>query len=366
MLESLLYPDTVAVIGASRTPGKVGHDILANLIDCGFNGRIVPVNPFAEKVLGLTCCGDLKTYEGAVDLSVIAVPAEMVRNAVESSIQAGAKAVAIITAGFKEASAGGAELEREIARICSAQGVRLLGPNSSGLINTHHMMNASIIPNLPRAGGISVISQSGAVCTAIMDWAARGHLGLAKIVGIGNRADLTEIDLLEALSADEQTTVIMGYLESISSGDEFVKAAETAASVKPVVILKAGTTNAGMRAASSHTGSLAGSDMAYGAAFNRSGVIRADSFEKLLDYRTGDPAPAQGQPCRHHKQRIRTGHPGRRRGRAFRHVPGHPGGWYVHRRKREASFIGQQGQSNRRSGRRRLRALHNGGKCGSG
>ncbi|UCD59302.1 MAG: acetate--CoA ligase family protein [Candidatus Hydrogenedentota bacterium] len=284
MLESLLYPKTVAVIGASRTAGKVGHDILANLLECGFKGQIVPVNPFADRVLGLTCYENLVAYKGAVDLAVVAVPVSVVRAAVESSIQANAKAVAVITAGFKEASPEGAELEREIVRICSPHRVRLLGPNCPGLINTHHMMNASIIPRLPRSGGISVISQSGAVCTAIMDWAARGHLGLAKIVGIGNRADLTEIDFLEAFSADEQTKVILGYLESISSGDEFVKAAETAASSKPVVILKAGTTQAGMRAASWHTGSVAGSDIAYGAAFNRSGVIRADSFEKLLDY----------------------------------------------------------------------------------
>ena len=249
MLEALLYPKAVAVIGASRTPGKVGHDILANLIDCGFKGQIVPVNPFADQVLGLTCYDNQKAYKGTVDLSVIAVPIPIVRAAVESAIRAGVKAVAVITAGFKEAAPEGAELEREIARICSAHKVRLLGPNCAGLINTHHLMNASIIPHLPHADGISVISQSGAVCTAIMDWAAKGHLGLAKIVGRGNKADLTEIDFLEALSADEQTKVIVGYLESISSGDEFVKIAEMASSIKPVIILKAGTTQAGMKAA---------------------------------------------------------------------------------------------------------------------
>jgi acetyltransferase len=284
MLESLLYPETVAVIGASRTPGKVGHDILANLLKCGFKGRVVAVNPAADSVLGLPCCANVKDCGCTVDLSVIAVPLTAIREAVESSIQAGAKAIAVVTAGFKEDSDEGAELEREIARLCAARKVRLLGPNCPGLINTHQRMNASIIPNLPETGGISVISQSGAVCIAIIDWAARGHLGLAKMVGIGNRADLTEIDFLEAFSADEQTKVILGYLEGISSGDEFVKAAETAASIKPVVILKAGTTHVGMKAALSHTGSLAGSDIAYGAAFRRSGVIRADSFEKLLDY----------------------------------------------------------------------------------
>ncbi|MBI5119143.1 acetate--CoA ligase family protein [Candidatus Poribacteria bacterium] len=286
MLESLLSPGTIAVIGASRTPGKVGHDILANLLGGGFKGRIIPVNPSAEQVLGLTCYPDLKTCRNSIDLSIIAVPVPAVQAVVESSIRAGAKAIVVITAGFKESSPEGARLEAEIARICSEHRVRLLGPNCPGLINIHHMMNASIIPRLPRAGGISILSQSGAVCAAIMDWAIRGHLGLSKVVGIGNKADLTEIDFLGFFSGDEQTRVIIGYLESIISGDEFVKVAEMAASSKPVVILKAGITEAGMTAASSHTGSLAGSDIAYGAAFKRSGVIRADSFEKLLDYAT--------------------------------------------------------------------------------
>ena len=286
MLESLLYPKTVAVIGASRTPGKVGHEIVANLMESRFAGQIVPVNPSSDQVLGLTCYGDLKTYGSTVDLSVIAVPTPAVRAAVESSIRAGAKAVVVITAGFKEVGPEGAELEREITRICSARGVRLLGPNCLGLINTHHRMNASFARHMPDIGGISVISQSGALCTAILDWAAARHLGLAKLVSIGNKADLTEIDLLLALAEDEETRVIVGYLESIRSGDEFIMAAERAASVKPVVLLKAGNTQAGVRAASSHTGSLAGAEIAYGAAFKRSGVIRADTFEALFDYAT--------------------------------------------------------------------------------
>jgi acetyl coenzyme A synthetase (ADP forming)-like protein len=284
MLQSLLFPESIAIIGASRTPGKVGHDILANVVNCGFKGEIVPVNPHADRIRGIRCCADLRKCDVKIDLAVIAVPVPAVKAAIEDAIFAGAKAIAVITAGFKEASPEGAKIEDEIAQICAAQKVRLLGPNSPGLINTENGLNASIIPHFPQAGGISVISQSGAICTAVLEWASKGHLGLAKMVGIGNRADLTEIDFLEAFSADEQTKVIVGYLESISSGDEFVKVAETAASMKPVVILKAGTTHAGMKAASSHTGSLAGSDIAYGAAFNRSGVIRADSFEKLLDF----------------------------------------------------------------------------------
>ena len=202
------------------------------------------------------------------------------------SIESGARAVAVITAGFREIGAEGATLESEIAATCRAAGVRLLGPNCLGLINSHHKMNASFAKHMPRAGCISVISQSGALCTAILDWAASRHLGLAKLISMGNKADLNETHFLKALADDAQTKVIVGYLESIVSGDEFIKAAEAATSQKPVVVLKAGVTAAGGKAASSHTGSLAGADIAYGAAFKRSGIIRADTFEALFDYAT--------------------------------------------------------------------------------
>jgi acetate---CoA ligase (ADP-forming) len=285
-LQPLLYPRTIAVIGASRTAGKVGNAVVNNLIKGGFAGAIVPVNPQASEVLGLRCYPDLAAFGGPVDLSVITVPTVHVVAAVESSLAAGAKAVAVITAGFKEVGPEGAAHEREIARLCRARGVRLLGPNCLGLINTHHKLNASFASRMPDPGAISVISQSGALCTAILDWTAGRHLGLAKMVSIGNKADLSEIDFLTVLARDPETRVIMVYLESIDSGAAFIKAAEQAAAEKPVVVLKAGTTSAGVRAASSHTGSLAGTDIAYGAAFRRAGVIRAESFEALLDYAT--------------------------------------------------------------------------------
>ncbi len=283
MLESLLTPQAVAVVGASRTPGKVGHDIVANLIESGYEGKIIPVNPSAEDILGLPCYKDLNSSPDKLDLSVIAVPVPLVRSAIEGSINAGARAICVITAGFKEVGQEGAALEKEIARICRERGARLLGPNCLGLINTHHKMNASFAAHMPLAGGISVLSQSGALCTAILDWAAGRHMGLAKLISIGNKADIDESDLLKALAADPETKVIVGYLESIGSGDQFIKVAESAAAKKPVVILKSGTTSSGVKAASSHTGSLAGADIAYGAAFKRSGVIRADNFESLFD-----------------------------------------------------------------------------------
>jgi len=286
MLETLLYPESIAVIGASASPGKVGNAVLSGLIDGGFNGTIVPVNPKADELLGVKSYKSLEEYGNKIDLSVIAVPTPAVKDAVADSIRAGARSVIVITAGFKEVGPEGAELEAEIARMCRNRGVRLMGPNVLGLINTHHKMNASFASQMPEPGGISIISQSGALCTAILDWAAGRHLGLGKLISIGNKADLNETDFLRELARDDKTKVIAGYLESIEDGEEFLSAAEETSSNKPVVILKVGTTQAGAKAASSHTGSLAGGDIAYGAAFRRSGVIRADDFEELFDYAT--------------------------------------------------------------------------------
>jgi len=287
MLEPLLHPATVAVIGASRDPGKVGHAILANLQAGGFAGRLVPVNPAAKEILGLPCVPDLAALGEPVDLAVIAVPRDAVKPVVEGAVRSGARSLVIVSAGFKEADAKGAELERDIARICHARSVRLLGPNCLGLINTQHRLNATFARQAPREGCVSVVSQSGALCATILDWAASRHLGLAKLFSMGNKADLDENDLLAVLAEDDATRVIVGYLESLSSGDEFMKTAEATASRKPVVILKVGSTTAGVRAASSHTGALAGDEeIAYGAAFKRSGIIRAEGFEELFDIAT--------------------------------------------------------------------------------
>lgn len=249
MLESLLYPKSIAVIDASRTTGKVGHEIMANLTEGGFEGRIVPVNPSADEVLGLKCVPNLDACEGVIDLGVIAVPASQVVEAVKSAIQAGAKSLAIITSGFREIGAEGDELQSEIVSLCAKAGIRLLGPNCLGLINTHHKMNASFSKGMPLQGGISVLSQSGAICTAMLDWAAARGLGLAKVISIGNEADLNETDFLNMLVEDEHTRVIVGYLESITSGEDFIRAAQAAATKKPLVLLHAGITKAGKRAA---------------------------------------------------------------------------------------------------------------------
>lgn len=286
MLEKLFSPESVAIIGASRKPGKVGHDILANLVTGGFKGNIIPVNPAGGTLFDLPVYQRLSDYHGAVDQVIIVVPRPLVLDAAKEAVARKAGSIVVISAGFRESGEQGGKVQDELARICRRGGVRLLGPNCLGLINTENNLNSSFAVRMPIPGSIAVFSQSGALCTAMLDLSVERHFGLSKLISIGNKADLSEVDMLVALAQDEKTRVIVGYLEDINSGDEFVKAAEEACNRKPVVILKSGTTAAGQKAAASHTGVLAGADTAYGAAFKRSGVCRADTFEALFDYAT--------------------------------------------------------------------------------
>jgi len=294
MLKELLYPKALAVVGASRSPGKVGYEILANLVRGGFKGDIVPISLGATEILGLKCYKDLKEYKKNIDLGVIAVPTKACFAAAQACIDAGARALITITAGFKEVGEEGLALERELAALCKKHDVRMLGPNCIGALNTANGLNATFAPAMPPPGKISIISQSGALCVAILDWCASKKIGVAKVVSLGNKADLDEVDFLQAFAEDKETSVIVGYLENINEGGKFLQVAEQCAGLKPVVILKAGTTQAGAKAASSHTGSLAGADEAYTAAFKHSGVIRAENFERLFDYALAlgmQPAP---------------------------------------------------------------------------
>ena len=283
MLNSLFHPNSVAVIGASRTPGKVGHEIVSNFLDAGFKGEIVPVNPFADQILGLKCYEDIGRYPRKIDLSLIAVRAPLVVDATISSIKACAKTIVVTSSGFAEVGSSGAEIQRQIAKLCADSKIPLLGPNCFGLINTSNCLNASFSKHIPKAGGISVLSQSGSICSALLDWASAHGLGLAKVVSLGNKADLNEVDFLEVFANDEKTTVVVGYLESISSGKDFLKAARAVTSSKPFILLRAGITKAGIWAASAHTGTLAGTDTAYSAAFKQAGVIRVESLDSLFD-----------------------------------------------------------------------------------
>ena len=285
-LDVFFTPRSIAVVGASRIPGKVGHDVMVNITSSGYQGNIVAVNPETDTLLGIPCYPDLFTYGKEVDLAIIVVPNEVALRTVEDCIQAGVKGIVVISSGFRELGQEGLEMERKMVELCRKRAVRLLGPNCMGIINTDVGLNSTFIARRPERGPISIFSQSGAVCAAMLDICSSRHLGVSKMISIGNKADINEIDILSWLAKDENTRVIIGYLEDISAGDDFVKAAEEAASKKPVVILKSGTTATGLKAAASHTGVLAAADTAYGAAFKRSGVVRADTFEALFDYAT--------------------------------------------------------------------------------
>jgi acetyltransferase len=284
MLKSLLKPSSIAVIGASRTPGKVGYEIVYNLKHGGFKGAIVPVNPSATDIIGIPCYSDLATYGKKIDLSIIVVPAAMAIAATEQSIAAGAKALIVITAGFKEVGKEGAALEKELAALCAANGVRLVGPNCLGVLNTFNNMNASFATRMPKPGPIAVISQSGALLCAILDEACEQKLGLSLQISMGNKADLNETDFCQALAEDANTKVIMAYLESVVNGQDFIRVATEISKKKPIVLFKSGVTQAGSRAASSHTGSLAGADTAYQVALHRAGIIRTFSYDAFFDY----------------------------------------------------------------------------------
>ena len=285
MLKELFNPESVAVIGASRTKGKVGRAVLENLLN-DFKGNIIPINPKSDDILGLPCYSTISDVPGNinVDLAVIVIPARFVPDAIDECGQAGVKNVIVISAGFKESGVEGAKLERECVAIATKYGMRMLGPNCLGLIDTTSNLNASFAASMAHSGNIALMSQSGAICTATLDWADAKEVGFSKFVSLGNKADVTENDLLLEFADDDSTAVITAYLEGIKDGPQFMDIARRVSKIKPIIVLKSGRTAVGSRAVSSHTGTLAGSDEAYNAAFSQSGVIRADSVEDMLDY----------------------------------------------------------------------------------
>jgi len=283
-IKPILSPKSIAVIGASRRSGAVGNRIVKNILESGFKGPIYPINPKADKIHGLKCYPSVLKVEGDVDLAVVAVPARIVPEVVEEAGVKGVKGLIVISAGFREIGEEGAKLEKEVLTLCRKYGMRMVGPNCLGVINTSVPMNTTFASSQPIPGSIAFLSQSGALCTAVIDWAPKEGLGFSVIVSLGNSADLNVVDFIEALKEDENTRVIACYIEGISEGDRFVKVVRDVSKRKPVVILKAGLTSMGIRAVSSHTGSMAGSAVAYSTVFKRIGVVQVDSVEELFNY----------------------------------------------------------------------------------
>ncbi|MEM1509460.1 MAG: acetate--CoA ligase family protein [Thermofilaceae archaeon] len=283
IIEKLLRPKTVAVVGASRDPKKVGYQVVRNLIEGGFpRDRIFPVNPNANEVLGLRCYSSILEIPVYVDLAVIVVPALLVPQVLEECGKKGVKSVAIITSGFKEV--GQVDAERKLIEIARKYNFRILGPNIVGVCDTVGNMNASFCQGLPLKGEIAFISQSGALGIALVGWTVLKGVGLSDLVSLGNKADLNEVDFIEYFGNDPHTKVITAYLEGIESGRNFMEVASKISLKKPILVLKVGRSERALGAIKSHTGSLAGSDAVVDSALTQCGVIRAPTFIELFDW----------------------------------------------------------------------------------
>ncbi|MHA1991206.1 MAG: acetate--CoA ligase alpha subunit [Candidatus Hodarchaeales archaeon] len=286
-LENFFHPNAIAIVGASRHPGSVGYSIVNNILSDNFSGSVYPVNPKADLIQGIKCYKSLSEIDDVIDLAVVAVPARIVNIILEEAGKIGVKSAIIITAGFREVGDAGLELENQMITIADKYNIKILGPNTLGLISTPNSLNASFAATTALKGKIAFMSQSGAFCTATLDWSKSVGVGFSHFVSLGNKVKncgVSEIDLLKYWKDDPETKVILAYLEEISNGQEFMKVAREVTESKPVVIIKSGRTTAGAKAASSHTGSLAGSDIAYEALFKQSAVLRAYDTEELFDY----------------------------------------------------------------------------------
>ncbi|NJN17722.1 MAG: CoA-binding protein [Oscillochloris sp.] len=283
MLKEIFAPEAVAVIGASPEPARLGHTVLKNIVENGFRGKIYPIHPKAKQVLGIDTYSSVLDVPGPIDLAVIIIPAQFVLDVVDQCGKKGIRGLVVISAGFKEVGGEGKELERRLIETINSYGMRMVGPNCLGIIDTISSLNASFAALMPDAGNIAFMSQSGAMCTAILDWSKPKGIGFSRFVSLGNKGDVDEVALLEAWNDDAHSKVILAYLEGISNGPGFIEAARKVTKNTPVVAIKSGTTTAGTRAASSHTGALAGSESAYEAAFSQSGILRARTMSELFD-----------------------------------------------------------------------------------
>lgn len=284
-LDSIFRPKSIAIIGASRTKGSIGRNILHNLIEYEFNGPVFPINPHADVIHSIKCYPSLKDVPDQVDLAIIVVPKEQANQAVIECGEKGVKGIVMITAGFKEVGGKGAEREEELGKIIRKYGMRLVGPNCMGVINTDSQvsMDATFAPSFPAPGNLGFLSQSGALGAAILEHAAELNLGISMFVSVGNKVDISGNDIIHYWAQDDRTSVILLYLESFGNPRRFTQLARDIVKKKPIIAVKSGRTRAGAQAASSHTGALAGLDVGTHALFEQCGVLRVNTVEELFD-----------------------------------------------------------------------------------
>jgi acetate---CoA ligase (ADP-forming) len=287
-LEPLFAPRAVAVVGASARKDSVGQAVFRNLLSSGYTGVVYPINPKHRSILGVRSYANVLEVDDDLDLVVIAVPASAIPQVLDECAQKGVRSAIVLSAGFKETGAEGAVFEEEMRKRAEKAGIALLGPNCLGLINTDPAvsMNATFARVMAAPGHVAFLSQSGALCTSILDYARAQHIGFSKFISFGNKADIDEIDLLRYLATDAQTSAILMYVEELSEGPRFIHLAREITGVlgKPILAIKTGRTQQGASAASSHTGSLAGADAAYDAIMAQAGVLRVDTVQELFDY----------------------------------------------------------------------------------
>lgn len=282
---ALFYPKTTAVIGASKEEGAVGYEISKNLKTQGYKGKLFLVNPKGGKLFGQKLIENLNKIKGQIELAIVAIPAKFVVEETRKLVELKIKALIVISAGFSEV--GNTKEEEELAKVCRQNDITLIGPNCLGLINPEINLNASFAPLMPQKGDIAFISQSGALCASILDYAARESLGFSKFISVGNKAQVSELELLEYFYEDKKTKVIGLYVEELENApllEEIAKKITRDKVRKPIIALKAGRTQGGQKAAASHTGSMGGTDAAYDSLFAQSGIIRAQTIEELFDY----------------------------------------------------------------------------------
>lgn len=280
-LDAIFRPQNVAVIGATERPGSVGRTLLWNLISTPFGGTVFPINPKRPSVLGIKAYPSIKEVPDRVDLAVIATPAPSVPSVIAECAQAGVKGAIVVSAGFREVGPEGVELERQI--LAKAGQMRIIGPNCLGVMNPVIGLNATFASTIARPGSVGFISQSGALCTSILDLSFQENIGFSAFISIGAMVDVSWGDLIYYLGDDPNTKSIVLYMESIGDARSFLSAAREVALTKPIIVLKAGRTEAAAQAATSHTGALAGSDEVLSAAFRRCGVLRVDNISDLFD-----------------------------------------------------------------------------------
>ncbi|HET7143182.1 MAG TPA: CoA-binding protein, partial [Anaerolineales bacterium] len=284
-LAPFFRPRGVVVIGVSTSAEKLGYGVARNLVQSGYQGAIHFVSQKSGELFERPFYTNLSDVPDPADLAILIVPPRSTPQAIEDCAKRGIKAAILVSSGFREIGADGAALEGQCVDVARKHGVRLLGPNCIGILDTHLPLDTTFLqPPLPAQGGIAFVSHSGAFCAAIIDWARGQGFGFSQIVSLGNQADINETDVLPEVAKDEHTRVIALYMESVSDGKKFVQAASEVTKNKPVIALKVGRFESGQKAAASHTGALAGSDAAFDAAFAKAGVLRADTAEQMFDW----------------------------------------------------------------------------------